>query len=142
MLLNIANNDGLSSSLFALAEHKAIWPDVHHIDRIKCITSTLDDLLALLPSPDALVLDTQGAELMILAGGEYTLNRVRAIKAEAADFKAYEGGCTDRELIDFLNARAFQLIERRRFVDHPAGGGYFDLVFRRTGAGTNGGLAQ
>ena len=63
LMLNISNNCGLSSSIFELAKHKVIWPDVHYVDRIECVTATLDSLLPLLPSPDALVLDTQGAEL-------------------------------------------------------------------------------
>jgi FkbM family methyltransferase len=134
--LNVSNNGGASSSIFDLAEHKAVWPDVHYVDRIECITKTLDDLLSLLPSPDALVLDAQGAELLVLAGGERTLGRVRTVKVEAADFNAYEGGCTDMDLIKFLQPRGFALTERRRFADHPVGGGYFDLVFSKLdGAG-------
>jgi FkbM family methyltransferase len=129
--LNISNNNGLSSSIFELAEHRTIWPDVHYIDQIECITATLDDLLPLLPSPDALVLDTQGSELMVLAGAEDTLRGVRTLKVEAADFRSYEGGCSDVDLVGFLSARGFELHNRRRFAKHPGGGGYFDLVFRR-----------
>src|SRR5262249_40585360 len=71
--LNISNNNGRSSSIFDLAGHKLIWPDVYYVDQIECVTATLDDLLPLLSSPDALVLDIQGSELMVLAGGERTL---------------------------------------------------------------------
>jgi FkbM family methyltransferase len=129
--LNISNNNGLSSSLFELAEHKTIWPDVYYVDQIECVTATLDELLPLLPSPGALVLDTQGSELMVLAGAESTLRQVRAVKVEAADFRSYEGACSDAELVSFLTARGFELTDRRRFAQHPAGGGYFDLVFRK-----------
>jgi FkbM family methyltransferase len=131
LTLNVANNGGASSSIFELAEHRMIWPDVHYVDRIVCLTTTLDSLLPLLPSPGALVLDTQGAELLVLAGGERTLHEVGTIKVEAADFEAYSDACTDADLVDFLTPRGFRLIERRRFADHPAGGGYFDLVFAK-----------
>jgi FkbM family methyltransferase len=131
-MLNVSNNGGASSSIFELAEHKTIWPDVHYIDRIECVTTTLDDLLPLLPFPGALVVDTQGSELRVLAGGEKTLRQVRTVKVEAADFVSYEGGCKDVDLIDFLTPRGFRLVDRRRFADHPDGGGYFDLVFSRS----------
>src|SRR5262249_38164735 len=104
--------------------------DVYYVDQIECVTATLDDLLPLL-SPDALVLDIQGSELMVLAGGERALRHVHTVKVEAADFKSYEGGCTHDELIDFLTARGFELIDRRCFAQHPVLGGYFDLVFSR-----------
>jgi FkbM family methyltransferase len=129
--LNVSSNSGASSSIFELAEHKMIWPDVHYIDRIKCVSTTLDDLLPLLPFPGALVVDTQGSELMVLAGGERTLRHVRTVKVEAADFMSYQGACSDVDLIDFLTPRGFRLVERRRFADHPAGGGYFDLMFSK-----------
>jgi len=129
--LNISNNGGLSSSIFELAEHKTVWPGVHYVDQMECVSATLDDLLPLLPSPGALILDTQGSELMVLGGAERALREARTVKVEAADFKSYEGGCTDVELVGFLSTRGFELIDRRRFAQHPAGGGYFDLVFRR-----------
>jgi FkbM family methyltransferase len=131
LMLHISNNGGQSSSIFELAEHKAIWPEVHYVDRIECASTTLDELSPILPSPDALVLDTQGSELMVLAGGERTLSQVCTIKTEAADFKAYDGGCTDAEIVAFLEARGFELADRRCFAQHPAGGRYFDLVFRK-----------
>ena len=67
----------------------------------------------------------------MLAGGERTLRQVGLLKIEAADFKSYDGACTAAELIDFLAPRDFRLVERRRFAECPAGGGYFDLVFSR-----------
>jgi hypothetical protein len=114
-----------------LAEHRDIWPDVHYADRLECVTATLDSLLPILPAADALVLDIQGAELMALTGGEQTLRQARVVKAEAASFRSYKDACTDKDLIEFLTPRGFELVERRRFADHPAGRAYFDLVFRK-----------
>jgi hypothetical protein len=130
--LNISNSGGASSSIFELAEHRMIWPDVHYIDRIECVTTTLDDLSTLLPFPGALVVDTQGSELLVLRGGERTLRHVQTVKVEAADFVSYEGACNEADLIDFLTNRGFRLVERRRFANHPSGGGYFDLVFSKS----------
>jgi FkbM family methyltransferase len=43
--LNIANNSGASSSIFDLALHKDIWPEVDYVDQVQLQTETLDRLL-------------------------------------------------------------------------------------------------
>ena len=42
---NIASNDGQSSSIFELGEHKEIWPDVGYSGRIDLVSQTLDNIL-------------------------------------------------------------------------------------------------
>src|SRR5262249_28499326 len=64
--LNIANNSGLSSSIFDLKLHKDVWPEIDFIDYVKMASETLDGLVergVIPPLHDALVVDTQGSEL-------------------------------------------------------------------------------
>ena len=44
-----------------------------------------------LPAYDALAIDTQGSELLVLKGAGEALRNFRYIKTEAADFEAYRG---------------------------------------------------
>ena len=73
MQLNIANNSGLSSSIFDLKLHKDIWPELDFVDHVKMVSETLDGLVereVIPPQIDALVVDTQGSELLVLRGAE------------------------------------------------------------------------
>jgi FkbM family methyltransferase len=131
--LNISTNAGLSSSIFDLAEHKEIWPEVDYVDQIRLVSQTLGDILASDPvSYDGLVMDTQGAELLVLKGATAEIRKFKYIKAEAANFEMYKGGTTDRELIDYLEARDFYLLRRDVFARKQNGRGEcLDLLFQR-----------
>ena len=43
--LNIANNNGSSSSIFDLADHKLLWPDVSFVSKITLTTVSGDDFI-------------------------------------------------------------------------------------------------
>jgi FkbM family methyltransferase len=132
--LNVANNSGASSSLFDLALHRDIWPDVYYTGYLEMQTETLDGLLerGIVRLPiDAVVLDTQGSELMVLQGSEGVLRQTNYIKVEAADFEAYKGGATVETIDGFLTKRRFRLMKKTKFAEHPAGGRYYDLLFKR-----------
>jgi FkbM family methyltransferase len=133
--LHVSNNDGLSSSIFDLALHKDIWPDVGFVADLKLSSSTLPTALKQevidLAHYDALVMDTQGAELRILEGARAILPAFRYIKAEAADFEVYKGCATGKTLDDFLTAAGFQFIRRDDFATRTSGGSCFDVLYRR-----------
>ena len=42
---------------------------------------------------DALVLDTQGSELLVLKGAAGLLPNIKYVQAEVADFESYSGAC-------------------------------------------------
>jgi hypothetical protein len=45
--------------------------------------------MGLIPTPiDAIILDTQGSELLILKGAQATLRQASYVKVEAADFES------------------------------------------------------
>lgn len=128
---NIASNGGASSSMFDFALHQELWPEVQMQNTIPLETQTIDDLLQPSSVIDALVLDVQGAELKVLQGATELLRSARFVKAEVADFNAYQGGCTERELVPFLTRLGF--VERIRdvFADLVGTGQYSDVLFER-----------
>jgi hypothetical protein len=68
---------------------------------------------------DALIVDTQGSELLVLQGSETFLDRIRFVKTEAADFEAYENCATVDSIDQFLSGKGFRLIRKDKFADHP-----------------------
>jgi FkbM family methyltransferase len=76
---HIANNAGESSSILDLKEHRDVWPTVDFTQTIKLKSITLTTLLERervdLARYDALVMDTQGSELLVLRGAEAWFTR-------------------------------------------------------------------
>jgi len=132
---NISNNDGMSSSILDLKLHRDIWPEVHYDRTIRLISKTLPTALAdahvdIAPY-DALIMDTQGSELLILQGATPVLEHFRYIKTEAPDFEAYEGCCLVEDLARFLAPHGFVERSRHKFAERAQGGSYFDVVFEK-----------
>ncbi len=134
--LNVASNDGASSSIFALQKHKEIWSDIDFVSTVNCTSVTLPTVMKKegmsFNDFDTLIMDTQGSELLILKGAESILNHFTYIKTEAADFESYKGGCVLSELTDWLAGRGFKQVHKRQFVFKEGVGGYYDVVFRNT----------
>jgi FkbM family methyltransferase len=132
---HIANNGGESSSILALKEHQDVWPGVAFTSTIKLRSMTLASLLArehIDPAGyDALVMDTQGSELLVLRGAEPLLPRFKFIKTEVPDFEAYAGCARLEDLGAFLTSHGFTELARNRFASRAAGGHYYDVVYGR-----------
>ncbi len=134
--LHIASNNGESSSILPPAGHLQSWPEVRFDQQIRLPTVTLPTLLernkAVLPRRTALVLDTQGAELMILRGAGALLRSFRYVKAEGADYVAYECCPTVQMLDDFMREQGFVKHGTFAGARGRAGlGSYYDLVYRQ-----------
>lgn len=132
--LHVSTNEGLSSSLFELAGHKELWPEVGYEGEIELVTSTLDEIATRYwpgVRVDALVMDIQGAELLALQGAKNVLRKLRFIKAEASDFDAYAGACTVDALDAFLKQLGFCLRNKERFAGKHGVGNYYDVLWER-----------
>ena len=135
---HVSNNAGLSSSILELDGHRELWPEIHFDRTIPLRSTTLAALerrgAIRVDPPAALVLDTQGSELLVLQGAGTLLDRFQYVKLEAADFEAYRGCCRVADLSAFLAARGFR--ERRRALirRRPGVGAYYDLVYERRAA--------
>jgi hypothetical protein len=136
--LNISNNSGESSSIFDLGQYKDIWPEVGYVNQLQLESETLDGLVGrgIFPAAiDAIILDTQGSELLVLKGAQATLRQALYVKVEAADFESYRGGATVDTITEFLERFSFKLERKGKFASHPCSGAYYDLLFKRFCAG-------
>ena len=130
---HISNNDGASSSILDLKDHREIWPEVNYTRTITMRSITLPSLLQrerIDPAHfDALVMDTQGSELLVLQGADAILHHFRFIKIEVPDFESYAGCCQISDIDTFLGQRGFREKARSRFASHPRAGSYYDILY-------------
>ena len=133
--LKIANNNGLSSSIFNFGLHTHIWPNINYVKSIQLKSSTLTSLVKSekidLQKYQALVIDTQGSELLILKGASEILKKFNYIVAEAADFESYVGCCLLKDLSNFLNGFGFKEVVRTKFAHNSKAGNYYDVVYEK-----------
>lgn len=133
---HIANNGGASSSIFEFEMHMDIWPQVDYERTITLQSITLTSLIQRerIDAADyqALILDTQGSELLVLKGAEELLSGFRFVKTEVPDFESYKGCCQLQDIEQFLKRRDFEELSRRRFAKRRGGGNYYDIVYKRS----------
>lgn len=132
---HIANNNGASSSILDLKQHRDIWPTVAYTETIALKSVTLTSLLQserIDPTEyDALIMDTQGSELLILKGAEPVLHNFKYIKTEVPDFESYAGCCQLTDIDSFLTQQGYQEFSRNLFASREEGGNYYDIVYKR-----------
>lgn len=95
----VANNGGMSSSLLPLGRHEHEYPTVVYERQITVRTETVDSLIdqgVIDADIDFLLIDAQGAELIILHGAYGLLgsDSVKAVLVETGVVPLYEGGAT------------------------------------------------
>lgn len=105
----IVTNNGQSSSILELAEHKKEHPSVVEIYREPRQTCRLDTLLTRhrVAPVDFLNLDIQGAELLALKGLGHYLHHVRYIYTEVNTKALYQDCALLTEVDDFLTQEGF-----------------------------------
>jgi len=134
---NVANNNGESSSILDINHHRDIWPEIDYERKIILRSVTLPTLIRResidLAAYQALVLDTQGAELLVLRGAAEILGNFRYVKLEVADFESYEGCCQLHEVDRFLALHGFRQRSRHKFAQRAAGGSYYDVIYAAKG---------
>jgi hypothetical protein len=136
--MHVSSNSGQSSSILDLHLHKEMWPEVSFTYDITLRSNRLPTALADidLGQYDALVLDTQGTELLILEGAAAILHGFRYIKVEAADFEAYRNCVTVDKIDTFLRSRGFRMVRKDPFKQLSGAGEYFNLLFARYSSAT------
>ena len=130
----VANNNGASSSIYQFKEHKEVWPHVKFNETILLKSITLTTLLErekIDPLKyQALVMDTQGSEHLVLAGSMPLLKHFKFIKTEVADFEAYLGACQIQGIDDFMRENGFREYSRKPFgLPTKKGGRYFNIIY-------------
>lgn len=131
---HVSNNEGLSSSILPLKHHRDIWPDVTYSGSVPLRSTTLPTLLQNegvdLTDYNALIMDTQGSELLILKGAEAILRQFMFIKTEVPDFESYAGCAQLDEMTAFLERCGFREYARHRFASRQQGGHYYDVTYQ------------
>jgi FkbM family methyltransferase len=129
----ISSNSGKSSSILPAAEHKDVFPDIVFENKLSLKSVTLGTLLQRnaisVSNFDALLLDTQGAELLILQGAAPLLSQFSYIQAEAANFEAYQGCPRVADIVAYVEPFGFTVDQSS--IDGFDGGQrrYFDILF-------------
>ena len=79
-VLHVADNNGASSSILPFAMHTSLYPEIAYCHDIKASSATLESFVQReklnLDRYQALVLDTQGSEMMVLKGAVNILDRL------------------------------------------------------------------
>jgi 2-O-methyltransferase len=100
-----------------------MWPEITYTGAIKLSSITLPTFVQRerieLTRFQALVLDTQGSELLILKGAAELLQRFRFIYLEVSDFEFYKRCCLLPEVNDFMRRACFREIHREAFQSLP-----------------------
>lgn len=132
---NVASNKGASSSILDLKEHKDIWPDINFTKTIKLKSTTLSTLVEKhsidLDKYQALIMDTQGSELLVLSGAVPILHEFQYVKTEVSDFEAYENCCQLVDVDAFMSNHGFHQLSKRQFASRKEGGSYYDVIYKR-----------
>lgn len=114
-----------SSSLLRLKLHREVYPEIEECGILAVPARRLDSLLAERPGSAAdfnlLVLDVQGAELLVLRGAEDSLAGFDAVVSEINFAELYEGCALAHELDAFLDGHGFCRVATSCF-HHPTWG--------------------
>ena len=132
---HISTNKGKSSSILDFKYHKDIWPDVSYYKTISLKSITLTSLF-LREQIDpyeykALIIDTQGSELLVLQGSVPILENFIYIKTEVPDFESYEGCCQVDDINAFMTKHGYKEFSRKKIKSRQEVGNYFDIVYRK-----------
>lgn len=124
--LNIAGNDGASSSILPMCQrHKEAAPTAAYVGVESVPLMTLDKALEGLLLPDEQVLlklDIQGYESMALAGAKQTLRQVALIECELSLVQLYEGQMCFDEMLALLKSLGFRPVQfSHAFIDAASG---------------------
>jgi FkbM family methyltransferase len=113
LMLHTSSNGGTeSASILQMKGLAAIVPTMHTSGTVTVEMLPLDEILGRHGfRPDdytLLVVDVQGAELLVLEGASAVLDAVAAVIAEVAFVDLYEGGARAEDVRDTLSARGFE----------------------------------
>jgi FkbM family methyltransferase len=132
---HISNNRCESSSILEFKDHYELWPDITYVKTIALKGITLTTLCRKekidVSKYEALVLDTQGTEMLVLKGVLPILDNFKYIKTEALDFEAYKDGCLVGEIESFMQQHGYREIARRNFALKKGRNHGYDIVYKK-----------
>ena len=125
---NVSNNDGSSSSILNLKNHKNYYPHINYEKQIEVDCVTLDEFYVNETGNfNALFIDVQGAEYKVLCGAEKLLtNDIDYVYTEVNYEELYEGCATVDGIDKYLNQFGF-----KRTHMHDTNHGWGDAFYQK-----------
>jgi FkbM family methyltransferase len=109
---NIASNNGHSSSVYPMKEHKEIWKEVKEIEKVKLKSKRMMTIIKENNIPlleyEVLIVDVQGAELEVLKSFDGNIKHFKMIEVEISQRELYEGQVLYEELNQYLESLGFK----------------------------------
>jgi FkbM family methyltransferase len=129
----VASNDGQSSSILKPAKHTSIFPGVNFNSKVNIKSFTLDGIVSYINQTnkksaeayDLIYVDVQGAELEVFKGASKSIINAKYIFTEVGYGGGYENDSSYVEIIQYLNAFSYKLVDIR--IDPRTG--YGDAFF-------------
>ena len=109
---NISNSRGMASSMLPAGRLTELHPGIHYIDKVEMETSRVETILRQHYTPEDFnlaVIDTQGADFLVLKGFGAFLDRLEGIYVEISEEPLYEGGARFDEIRQYLIDKGFVL---------------------------------
>jgi FkbM family methyltransferase len=111
---HIADNRGMSSSMFQFKHHKEKYPFINMTNDIILKTDTLDDLMEKNKIPhnfyNIMIMDLQGAELKTLMGAKKVISSINAIVSEVSEIELYENAPLENDIDTYLSNYKFKRV--------------------------------
>lgn len=111
---NVFSNNGASSSIYEPNKQEWCWPHVKQTHKIALISTTIEHLInenSWNEKKYDVVLDVQGAELVVLNGfGKDNIKNICKIKVEISRKEFYKGGVLFTDLNNFLIKNGFKIV--------------------------------
>ena len=129
---NIASNGAQSSSIFPLGRHASEYPNIKYTTTVSLSTDTIDHLIKtnIIPGDvNFVVIDVQGAEMLVLMGSQNLLLSpdLIGLVVEVSAEPLYEGGASFMQVNEYLNKCKF-FLQGVNFNNH----GWGDAVYLRS----------
>jgi FkbM family methyltransferase len=121
-VLNVAGNWASSSFLPMKRRLRRADPRFAYVETEEVDVAALDDLRPRFVEPNDRLyvkLDVQGFELEVLRGAEETLVQADALDVELSLTRLYDGAPLMDDVVDYIGARGFSLIETEPTFIHP-----------------------
>jgi FkbM family methyltransferase len=128
--INVASNDGKSSSLLAADTSSSLYGTAFQFVQVEEIdVVTLDQWMvtAAPVAPYALKIDVQGFELHVLRGALNTLKQTRVVLLEAPLVTSYSGGASFADLYGFMSDHGFRISNAHASTIEPSTGNALEL---------------
>ncbi len=113
VFLNLASNDGQSSSVLLPKEIRFSNSEIEYQSKVEVRIQRLDSVLPKDTKYDSMVIDVEGYELHVLRGAIETLNKVKYIFIEIHRSETYEGCAQVVDVDLFLNNLGFDRVLTR-----------------------------